>query len=315
MTAPLRSTACAHPRTIEVEVTTPLLLLAPALPPVATARGPVDIVPAPPGARPAGAAHVLIARSGPVKVPHRGVQHTLHRGDLLVTAAPGPADPPHWDRLPISWFRFPAFWLGASVSELTRGSTIVVDVERSYLGRLTGSLLLASDSGDLPAAERHSVLGGGRLGRIAGDMLSSLIDEQAGHREREYDLRRGQVARVRAHIEERLPDPGLCARSVAHALGMSPRHLHRLFEAEELSVARLIRRRRLEVCRAELLRARGRVTVASVAQRWGFASATHFSRVFREAFGMSPRQWQHQNADPALSADGNAETSSVAGQS
>jgi AraC-like DNA-binding protein len=33
-------------------------------------------------------------------------------------------------------------------------------------------------------------------------------------------------------------------------------------------------------------------TVAAIARRWGFADPTHFSRVFRAAYGMSPREWR-----------------------
>ncbi|MFF2198440.1 AraC family transcriptional regulator, partial [Streptomyces sp. NPDC058157] len=29
-----------------------------------------------------------------------------------------------------------------------------------------------------------------------------------------------------------------------------------------------------------------------VAQRWGFVSPSHFSRAFRAAYGMTPREWQ-----------------------
>jgi AraC-like DNA-binding protein len=54
-----------------------------------------------------------------------------------------------------------------------------------------------------------------------------------------------------------------------------------------------IRRRRLERCRAELadpLHAGERVT--EIALRWGFNDMPHFSRVFRAAFGASPRDYR-----------------------
>ncbi|MDX2681609.1 AraC family transcriptional regulator [Streptomyces sp. NY05-11A] len=37
---------------------------------------------------------------------------------------------------------------------------------------------------------------------------------------------------------------------------------------------------------------RGSRTIAAVAGRWGFLSAAHFSRVFRSAYGLSPREWR-----------------------
>lgn len=41
-----------------------------------------------------------------------------------------------------------------------------------------------------------------------------------------------------------------------------------------------------------MIRVRGGRTIAAVANRWGFMSATHFSRVFRAAYGMSPSEWR-----------------------
>lgn len=60
-----------------------------------------------------------------------------------------------------------------------------------------------------------------------------------------------------------------------------------------MTITRWILQRRLEECSRELAR-RGRVspTVSSVAQRWGFVNAAHFSRAFRTAYGMSPREWR-----------------------
>jgi AraC-like DNA-binding protein len=34
------------------------------------------------------------------------------------------------------------------------------------------------------------------------------------------------------------------------------------------------------------------MTIAAVARRWGFADATHFARRFRDAYGLSPREWR-----------------------
>ncbi|WP_235619353.1 helix-turn-helix domain-containing protein [Embleya scabrispora] len=58
-----------------------------------------------------------------------------------------------------------------------------------------------------------------------------------------------------------------------------------------------MQRRRLHECRRELGRTgRDTVKVATVAQRWGFANPAHFSRAFRAAFGVSPRDWRESRA-------------------
>jgi len=91
-------------------------------------------------------------------------------------------------------------------------------------------------------------------------------------------------AAARSFIEEHLTDPSLGADRVAAAVGISGRHLSRLFAADETSVPRYILSRRLELAHSMLLGARAD-TVADVAARCGFVSATYFSHAFRERFG------------------------------
>ncbi|GLY02675.1 MULTISPECIES: helix-turn-helix domain-containing protein [Actinoplanes] len=91
--------------------------------------------------------------------------------------------------------------------------------------------------------------------------------------------------RITGFVEARLSDRGLCPAAVAAAHHISLRRLHRLFEGEPLTVAALIRRRRLERCRADLAAGHG---VAAVAARWGFADPAHFSRLFTATYGYNP---------------------------
>ncbi|MCX4676884.1 helix-turn-helix domain-containing protein [Streptomyces sp. NBC_01433] len=89
--------------------------------------------------------------------------------------------------------------------------------------------------------------------------------------------------RIVGFIEARLSDPDLAPAKVAAAHHMSVRRLHKLFENQPLTVAALIRRRRLERCRADL--AGTNRTVAAVAANWGFADPAHFSRLFKATYG------------------------------
>ncbi|WP_435971456.1 helix-turn-helix domain-containing protein [Streptomyces sp. Qhu_M48] len=97
------------------------------------------------------------------------------------------------------------------------------------------------------------------------------------------------LARIRGFIDERLRDPGLSPSVIAESHRISLRSLHHLFEAEETTVCRLIKRRRLEECARELARRGDGRTLSAVAQGWGFRSPAHFSRSFKEAYGHAPR--------------------------
>ncbi|MFF4896136.1 AraC family transcriptional regulator [Streptomyces sp. NPDC001068] len=90
---------------------------------------------------------------------------------------------------------------------------------------------------------------------------------------------------AKTYIDDHLADPGLTAARIARGIGISERHLSRVFAAGGTSVPRHLLQRRLERARA-LLGAGGETTVAEVAERCGFASAAHFSHRFRERYGL-----------------------------
>ncbi|MFG3057098.1 helix-turn-helix domain-containing protein [Streptomyces sp. NPDC048231] len=126
------------------------------------------------------------------------------------------------------------------------------------------------------------------------DLLALLIDERRGRfTPQAAETAAAAAVRVKDHIIRNLPDPGLSPATIAAANFMSVRYVHKLFQLEGETVGRWIQARRLERCRRDLLRSKGRdLGVAAVARRWGFVSPSHFGRVFRAAYGMTPREWQ-----------------------
>jgi AraC-like DNA-binding protein len=127
------------------------------------------------------------------------------------------------------------------------------------------------------------------------DLVTAAVAERAGHAEllpvesRERTLLLG----VHAFIEQHLGDADLSPGIVATAHHVSVRYLHRLFEAQDTTVAAWIRRRRLERCRRDLADpAFGAVLVSTVAARWGLPDPAHFSRLFRRAYGLPPAEYR-----------------------
>jgi AraC-like DNA-binding protein len=102
--------------------------------------------------------------------------------------------------------------------------------------------------------------------------------------------------RIVNFIEAHLGDPDLTPMKVAQACQMTPRYLHHLFSQESETVARYILRRRLEECSRALTQPaqRGR-TVTSIAFDYGFNSPTHFGRVFRARYGVTPREYRRHS--------------------
>jgi len=98
-------------------------------------------------------------------------------------------------------------------------------------------------------------------------------------------------AQVQQYIERQLDDPDLDPGSIARRHGCSVRSLHALFAKRNVTVGGFIRQRRLELCR-RALSGTPEVRISEVALSCGFNDAAHFSRLFRSAFGLSPRQYR-----------------------
>ncbi|MFF2130250.1 helix-turn-helix domain-containing protein [Streptomyces olivochromogenes] len=96
-------------------------------------------------------------------------------------------------------------------------------------------------------------------------------------------------AAATAYADSRLRDPGLTPATIAGALNVSIRTLHRAFADDGETVMAYVRRRRLEGARRELDRPGSPYTVAEVAARWQFADPSHFRRAHRGTYGQSPR--------------------------
>jgi len=96
-------------------------------------------------------------------------------------------------------------------------------------------------------------------------------------------------------IDSHISEPTLGAVQVASAMGISVRHVHRLFSVTGSTLGEHIRVRRLERCLNDLVDPRFRErTITDIAFFWGFSDAAHFSHSFKKQFGVSPRAFRAQ---------------------
>jgi len=125
-------------------------------------------------------------------------------------------------------------------------------------------------------------------------MRAALVAALEEEPDRHEGWRQSLDTTIKSYIIQNLADPNLGAERIAKAMFISVRQLYKFWEAEHRPLGQWIIERRLEAARDELMNPRGRhQTIAAIASRWGFADATHFSRRFRQAYGMSPREWRH----------------------
>lgn len=98
---------------------------------------------------------------------------------------------------------------------------------------------------------------------------------------------------ARSYIDGHLCDADLTPSAVAAHHHVSLRYLQKLFEHDGHSVAGFIRQRRLDRCRRDLADpAQAHRSVGSICAANGLVDAAYFSRLFKSAYGMSPRQYR-----------------------
>jgi AraC-like DNA-binding protein len=103
------------------------------------------------------------------------------------------------------------------------------------------------------------------------------------------------ILRIKEFVDARLGNPALTSSNIAAANHISPRYLQKLFEAEGTTVTDWVRTRRLERCRRDLRDPRlAGTSIGTIAARWGFMNASYFSRLFKTAYGIAPRDFRAQ---------------------
>lgn len=118
-------------------------------------------------------------------------------------------------------------------------------------------------------------------------MFSAILDVET----ETGDPQKMLFHRINSYIDANLSSPDLSPSRIAAAHYISLRNLHAQFAEQSMTVSSVIRQRRLENCRAELTDPLlAEQPIAAIASRWGFVDASHFSRLFKAAYGVSPRE-------------------------
>lgn len=148
-----------------------------------------------------------------------------------------------------------------------------------------------------------------QLGCSLTSLVATLFSEEL--RRNPADPAAGRHAlllRVQAYIREHLANAELTPRLLAKRHHISVRYLQKLFREQGMSPASYIRDERLKRCAADLRDPRlAHLPVSSIGERWGLSTASHFSHLFRERFGVSPQEYRRlEHVPPILSVDGDA---------
>lgn len=170
------------------------------------------------------------------------------------------------------WVSQPDMLVGRKISAATPwGSSLA-----SFAKVLTPELLLDAP---LPA-------------KLLADHLGAMLALAANEIDPNFAPRKSEMSqlhRIMDMLAQRCTDPRLTAGDVAVSLNMSVRTLHRVLATARKTFGPLLIEARLRIARRMLeSRIFMNVTVAEIARRTGFATSSHFARVFHSVYGTTP---------------------------
>jgi AraC-like DNA-binding protein len=222
---------------------------------------------------------------GKLNVDHGGSQCVLEPGNIYLFnhAVPYYATPQiEYGTTSIA---FPASALRQRGIKLQPVHTLPVEspqgsIVTTMAAQLTSSYLQWSD-------QEFSVLTEQLLDLIA----LFFFNPGSAHSQEESSVRSAHLQRAIAFIRANFGETDLSPARIAQACGISVSYLHNLFGATDTSVEAAIIAERLEHGRKLLTAPQTmHLPIGMIAYMSGFSHPAHFSRVFRNKFGCTPRE-------------------------
>jgi transcriptional regulator GlxA family with amidase domain len=214
-----------------------------------------------------------LARSGVTIGGVSGGAYVLARAGLL----DGYRATIHWEHLPAFSEEFPHLTIERSLFVIDRdrltcaGGVAALDLMHALIERDYGHELAAAVS----EWYLHTEV---RLG--SGPQRMTLRDR--------FGVSNPNLLKALSEIERRIEEP-LSNVELAAAAGVSVRQLERLF-AQHLKTTIGAHGQQVRLARARTLLRQTSMPILEVAVMCGFASASHFSRVYRHAYGHPPKE-------------------------
>ncbi len=225
-----------------------------------------------------------LVKDGTVMIEQAGQLQAFQTGSMVLVDPSRPYRQDFFERVQLIVLRIPKYAL------IERGfrhhlRTLVAPDPDSPDVVAVGDLILsmAAQGGVTSAHIRR------RQGEHLLDLLDIVVDDPAVlARVRSSEA---TLFRAKRFIAQNLGSTELTAAHIASKVSASETHLNRLFKAEGVSLMRYVWSCRLELA-ARLLAGDDacRMQIQDVAHRCGFAAPAHFSRAFKERYGMSPKQ-------------------------
>jgi AraC-like DNA-binding protein len=146
------------------------------------------------------------------------------------------------------------------------------------------------DLDGIPAGPALSMVGNAATELVRALVVSAVQDPDRQH----LAITDSLPLRISLYLSDHLREPDLTPARIAAEHHISLRQLYNVWSKNcDQSLAQWIINQRLVAARSELAGPDSRAkTISAIARRCGFVDTAHFARKFRQAYGMSPREWR-----------------------
>lgn len=229
---------------------------------------------------------VQITKAGRERFHFDGEDISLGAGDLVIWTSTQAAQFTVIERLHKVSLVLPWSEVQERLPRGTRFSGTVID---SRVG--IGAVLYSHVDSLAQQLELFTVADHAAVRRATLELLTAAMSHRVETPQR--GLAQRYLKQLQDYILANLQDERLSPTSIAEANNMSPRYVHMLFAQIGVSASSWIRTQRLERCRDDLRsRAYRDCGIAEIAYTWGFTDPSHFTRVFKQHYGLGPREYR-----------------------
>lgn len=230
--------------------------------------------------------YIKTVNSGWLMVEQSGQRQRFGAGSFFII------DPslPYLESVPqqveLTALRIPKALLASRGRAIAVQPFIVPDLSQPDVHAARDLISCIASQSDTPGLSMRSLLGTQLVDLVNLTLLSPGTTSIVGHP-------LTALYRAKRFIEQHLENEQLNIADVAASVHLSGKHLQKIFREEGTTLMRYVWERRLEKAFG-LLSAPDQATlnIQEVAWCCGFANASHFSRVFREAYGLTPRDFK-----------------------
>ena len=130
-----------------------------------------------------------------------------------------------------------------------------------------------------------------------------VVQQQGAQVAPRQTIRDKRIEEIRSFIALHMSNPDFSSSLVADGCNISPRYLC-IFKSQGTTFSKVLWDERLEKARDWLVALDARhYTIGEIAFMTGYKNVAHFSRMFRNRFGCSPREYRSRESEKAAVAD------------